>query len=304
MKYLEGKVAVVTGAGRGIGKEISLLLAREGARVVVNDLGGSDRGEGADKGVAEQVVDEIRSAGGEAASNPDSVADWNGAQRIIQAALDSFGKIDIVVNNAGIVRDRMVFKMSEEEWDAVVGVHLKGTFNCIRSAAPHMREQKWGRFVNFTSTSGLIGNFGQANYGAAKMGVVALSKITALDMKKYGVTSNCIAPFAWTRLIATIPTDSEDQKKRVEKLKRMSPADVAPLAVFLAGDGGADITGQIFGVRGKEIFLFSQPRIVRSIHKSDGWEVQDLSEMLEATMRSHFTPLDTSPAYIGWDPLV
>jgi NAD(P)-dependent dehydrogenase (short-subunit alcohol dehydrogenase family) len=304
MAHLDGKAAVVTGAGRGIGKEIALLLARQGARVVVNDLGGSDRGEGADKGVAQQVVDEIKAAGGEAVTNPDSVASWEGAQRIIRSALEAFGRIDIVVNNAGIVRDRMIFKMSEEEWDAVVGVHLKGTFNCIRAAAPHMREQKWGRFVNFTSTSGLIGNIGQANYGAAKMGVVALSKIAALDMKKYGVTSNCIAPFAWTRLIATIPTDSEDQKKRVEKLKRMSPADVAPLAVFLAGEQASNITGQVFGVRGKEIFLFSQPRIVRSMHKSDGWEVQDLNEMLEATMKSHFTPLDTSPEYIGWDPLV
>lgn len=304
MKYLDGKVAVVTGAGRGIGREISLLMAREGARVVVNDLGSSDHGEGADKGVAGEVVDEIRAGGGQAVSNPDSVASWEGAHRIIQTALDSFGRIDIVVNNAGIVRDRMIFKMSEQEWDAVLDVHLKGTFNCIRAASPHMRDRNWGRFVNFTSTSGLIGNVGQANYGAAKLGIVALSKITALDMKRYNVTSNCIAPFAWTRLIATIPTDTEEQKRRVEKLKKMSPADVAPLAVFLAGEQAANITGQVFGVRGKEIFLFSQPRIVRSIHKSEGWNVEDLSQMLEATMKSHFSPLDTSPQYIGWDPLV
>ena len=304
MGYLDGKVAVVTGAGRGIGREISLLMAREGARVVVNDLGSSDHGEGADKGVAGEVVDEIRAGGGQAVSNPDSVASWEGAHRIIQTALDSFGRIDIVVNNAGIVRDRMIFKMSEQDWDAVLDVHLKGTFNCIRAASPHMRDRNWGRFVNFTSTSGLIGNVGQANYGAAKLGIVALSKITALDMKRYNVTSNCIAPFAWTRLIATIPTDTEEQKRRVEKLKKMSPADVAPLAVFLAGEQAANITGQVFGVRGKEIFLFSQPRIVRSIHKSEGWNVEDLSQMLEATMKSHFSPLDTSPQYIGWDPLV
>ena len=304
MGSLDGKVAVVTGAGRGIGREISLLMSREGARVVVNDLGSSDHGEGADKGVAGEVVDEIRAGGGQAVSNADSVASWEGAHRIIQAALDSFGRIDIVVNNAGIVRDRMIFKMSEQEWDAVLDVHLKGTFNCIRAAAPHMRDRNWGRFVNFTSTSGLIGNVGQANYGAAKLGIVALSKITALDMKRYNVTSNCIAPFAWTRLIATIPTDTEEQKRRVEKLKKMSPADVAPLAVFLAGEQAANITGQVFGVRGKEIFLFSQPRIVRSIHKSEGWNVEDLSQMLEATMKSHFSPLDTSPQYIGWDPLV
>jgi len=304
MGYLGGKVAVVTGAGRGIGREIALLMAREGCRVVVNDLGSSDHGEGADRSVAGEVVEEIRSSGGQAVSNADSVASWEGAHRIIQTALDSFGRIDIVVNNAGIVRDRMVFKMSEQEWDSVLDVHLKGTFNCIRAAAPHMRDQNWGRFVNFTSTSGLIGNVGQANYGAAKLAIVALSKITALDMKRYNVTSNCIAPFAWTRLIATIPTETEEQKRRVEKLKKMSPADVAPLAVFLAGEQAGNITGQVFGVRGKEIFLFSQPRIVRSVHKSEGWNVEDLSQMLEATMKSHFSPLDTSPQYIGWDPLV
>ena len=304
MAYLENKVAVVTGAGRGIGREIALMMAREGARGVVNDLGASDRGEGADTGVADQVIEEIRASGGEAVSNPESVASWDGAHRIVQTALDHFGRIDIVVNNAGIARDRMVFKMSEEEWDAVVGVHLKGTFHCIRAAAPHMREHKSGCFVNFTSTSGLIGNIGQSNYGAAKMGVVALSKITAMEMKRYNVTSNCIAPFAWTRLTATIPTDTEAQRERVEKLKKMTPGDVASLAVFLAGGKAAGITGQVFGVRGKEIFLFSQPRIVRSVHKSDGWSIQDLSEMLEATMKSHFAPLDTSPEYISWDPLV
>ncbi len=304
MRTLEGKVAVVTGAGRGIGREIALMMAGEGARVVVNDLGGSARGEEPDETVAEQVVKEIKAAGGEAAANTDSVASWEGAHRIIETALDHFGRIDIVVNNAGILRDRMVFKMSEEEWDAVIAVHLKGSFNCIRAAAPHMREQKWGRFINFTSTSGLIGNIGQANYGAAKMGIVALSKITALDMKRYQVTSNCIAPFAWTRLIATIPTEDEAQKARVEKLKKMSPADVASLAVFLAGEKASGISGQVFGVRGKEIFLFSQPRIVRSLHKSDGWSIEDLEGMLEPALKSHFSPLDTSPEYIAWDPLV
>jgi NAD(P)-dependent dehydrogenase (short-subunit alcohol dehydrogenase family) len=304
MAYLEGKVAVVTGAGRGIGREIALMMAREGARVVVNDLGATDRGEGEDTSVAADAIEEIKAAGGQAVSNPDSVASWDGAHRIVQTALDCFGRIDIVVNNAGIARDRMVFKMSEEEWDAVVGVHLKGTFHCIRAAAPHMREQKSGCFINFTSTSGLIGNIGQANYGAAKLGIVALSKIAAMEMKRYNVTSNCIAPFAWTRLTATIPTETEAQRERVEKLKKMRPADVASLAVFLAGEAASGITGQVFGVRGKEIYLFSQPRIVRSIHKSDGWQVRDLAEMLEATLKSHFSPLDTSPEYIGWDPLV
>jgi NAD(P)-dependent dehydrogenase (short-subunit alcohol dehydrogenase family) len=304
MAYLDGKVALITGAGRGIGREIALMMAGEGAKVVVNDLGATDRGEGSDADVAADVIREIRDAGGEAVNNPDSVTSWDGAHRMVQAALDHFGRIDIVVNNAGIARDRMIFKMSEEEWDAVVGVHLKGTFNCIRAAAPHMREQKWGRFINFASTSGLIGNTGQANYGAAKMGVVALSKITALDMQKYNVTSNCIAPFAWTRLTAGIPSETEEQKRRIEKLKKMSPRDPASLAVFLAGDKAVNISGQVFGVRGKEIYLFSQPRVVRSIHKSDGWNLDDLSEILEVTMKGNFTPLDTSPGYFCWDPLV
>ena len=304
MAYLEGKVALITGAGRGIGREIALMMGKEGAKVVVNDLGAAQDGLGADKGPAEEVVNEIKDAGGEAVSNPDSVASWDGAHRMVETAMDNFGKIDIVVNNAGIARDRMIFKMSEEEWDAVVGVHLKGTFNCIRAAAPHMREQKWGRYINFASTSGLVGNHGQSNYGAAKMGVVGLSKCAALDMQKYNVTSNCIAPFAWTRLTATIPSETEEQKKRVEKLKKMSPKDPASLAVFLAGEKAENITGQVFGVRGKEIYLFSQPRVLRSLHKSDGWSIDDLSDTLEVTMKSHFSPLDTSPSYFCWDPLV
>lgn len=304
MEMLEGKVAVITGAGRGIGREIALLMAQKGARVVVNDLGSTEGGEGEDVSVAEQVVEEIKAGGGEAAANTDSVASWDGGHRIVQTALDHFGRIDIVVNNAGILRDRMIFKMSEEEWDSVLNVHLKGTFCCTRAAAPHMREQKSGRFIHFTSTAGLIGNFGQTNYGSAKLGIAGLSRNVAIDMQRYNVTSNCIAPFAWTRLIATIPTDTEDQKKRVEKIKKMTAADVAPLAVYLAGDEAGKISGQIFGVRGKEIYLFSQPRIVRSIHNSEGWTVDDLSEVLEPTMKSHFTPMDTSASYFAWDPLV
>ena len=304
MEMLQGKVAVITGAGRGIGREIALLMAQKGARVVVNDLGSTEGGEGSDVSVAEQVADEIKAAGGEAAANTDSVASWEGGHRIIQTALDHFGRIDILVNNAGILRDRMIFKMSEEEWDSVLNVHLKGTFCCTRAAAPHMREQKSGCFIHFTSTAGLIGNFGQTNYGSAKLGIAGLSRNVAIDMQRYNVTSNCIAPFAWTRLIATIPTDTEDQKKRVEKIKKMTAADVSPLAVFLAGEEGRKISGQIFGVRGKEIYLFSQPRIVRSIHNSQGWTVDDLAEVLEPTMKSHFTPMDTSASYFSWDPLV
>jgi len=304
MGMLEGKVAVVTGSGRGIGREIALLMARQGAKVVVNDLGGTEAGAGSDQKVADQVKDEIKKAGGEAAANYDSVSTWAGAEKIIQCALDHFKRIDVLVNNAGILRDRILFKMSEEEWDGVIKTHLYGSFFCSRAAAVHFREQKSGRLIHFTSTAGLIGNVGQANYASAKLGIVALSRSCALDLQRYNVTSNCIAPFAWTRLIATIPTEDPAQKAKKEKLAKMSPADVAPLACFLASDAAQNITSQVFGVRAKEIFLFSQPRIVRSIHDSTGWTPEKLAAMLEPTMKSHFHPLDVSGQYISWDPLI
>lgn len=301
---LDGKVAVVTGAGRGIGREMALLLAKEGAKVVVNDFGGGEDGTGGEAKIADDVVNEIRNAGGIAVANYDAVGTMAAGKRIIQTALDNFGKIDILVNNAGILRDRMVFNMSEEEWDAVITVHLKGTFACTRAAVPLMREQRSGRIINFTSTSGLIGNIGQANYAAAKMGIVGFTKVVALDMARYNVTANCISPFAWTRLIGTIPTETEEQKKRVEKLKKMSPADIAPLVVYLASDEAQYITGQIFGVRGKEIFIFSQPRPVRSIHYSPGWTPARLAEMFKGTLGMHLVPLETSGQVFSYDPLV
>jgi len=304
MGMLDGKVAVVTGSGRGIGREIALLMAKEGAKLVVNDPGASAAGEGQDAKVADTVVSEIKAQGGLATANYDSVASSAGGEKIIKTALESFGRLDIVVNNAGILRDRILFKMSDEEWDGVLKTHLYGSFYCSRAAAVHFREQKSGRLIHFTSTAGLIGNVGQANYAAAKLGIVALSRVCALDLARYNVTSNCIAPFAWTRLIATIPTDDPEQAKKVEKIKKMTPADVAPLAVFLASDRAQNITSQVFGVRGKEIYLFSQPRILRSIHDSEGWTPEKLANMVEPTMGSHFHPLDYSGKYISWDPLV
>jgi NAD(P)-dependent dehydrogenase (short-subunit alcohol dehydrogenase family) len=301
---LDGKVAVVTGAGRGIGREVALLLAKEGAKVVVNDFGGREDGTGGETKVADDVVNEIRNAGGIAVANYDAVGTMTAGKRIIQTALDNFGKIDILVNNAGILRDRMVFNMTEEEWDAVITVHLKGTFACTRAAVPLMREQRSGRIINFTSTSGLIGNVGQANYAAAKMGIVGFTKVVALDMARYNVTANCISPFAWTRLIGTIPTETEEQKRRVEKLKKMSPADIAPLVAYLASDEAQYVTGQIFGVRGKEIFIFSQPRPVRSIHHSEGWTPARLAEMFKGTLGMHLVPLETSGQVFSYDPLV
>jgi len=301
---LDGRVAVVTGSGRGIGRGIAHHLAREGARVVINDHGGSVHGQGSDASVAETVAREIRSKGGDAVSNTDSVASWDGGHRIIQTALDSYGRIDILVNNAGILRDRFVHQMSEEEWDAVLGVHLMGSFYCTRAAVPHMRKQRWGRLLFMTSTAGFIGTIAQANYGAAKMGIVGLSRQAAIEMGRYNVTSNCIAPFAWTRIPASIPAVTEEIRRSVDRLfKDMTPGEISPLAVYLASEKARGISGQIFGVRGKEIYLFNQPRVVRSLHRSEGWTPEELSRVLETTFRPDLTPLDNSISYFSWDAL-
>ena len=301
---LKDRVAVVTGAARGIGREIALLMAQLGARVVVNDYGGSEAGQGTTQAPANEVVEEIRKAGGQAVASYDSVATMGGGERIVQTAIDAFGRLDIVVNNAGILRDRMIFNMTEEEWDAVIDTHLKGTFAVTRAAAPRMKEQRSGRFVNMTSTSGLVGNIGQANYAAAKLGIVGLTKVVALDMARYNVTANCISPFAWTRMIGTIPTETAAQKARVEKIKKMSPAHIAPVAAFLASDAAKDITGQVIGVRGKEIMLFGHMRPIMRVHHAEGWTVERLAEMFPGTLQHHLVPLDTSGQYFNYDPLV
>src|SRR5258706_5952545 len=301
---LKGKVAVVTGPGRGIGREIALLMARHGAQVVVNDYGGSAAGRGGETAPADEVVNEIAKAGGKAVANYDSVASMAGGQAIVKKAVDTFGRVDIIVNNAGILRDRMIFNMTEEEWDAVINTHLKGTFALTRAAAPLMREQKGGRIINMTSTSGLIGNVGQANYAAAKLGIVGFTKVVALDMARYNVTANCISPFAWTRMIGTIPTETQAQKARVEKVNRMGPQHIAPVAVFLASDEAKEISGQIFGVRGKEVMLFGHMRPLRSIHHDGGWTPERLAAMFPGTLRHHLAPLDTSGQFFNYDPMV
>ncbi len=301
-KMLDGKVIVVTGGGRGIGRATCVMLAEHGAKVVVNDIGGGADGAGNDQAPADEVVSAIKEAGGEAVSSFDSVTEWEGGQAIIQTALDTFGQIDCVVNNAGNLRDGIFHKMSEQDFESVLAVHLKGTFNVSRAAAPHFREQGSGTFVNMTSTSGLIGNFGQANYSAAKMGIVGLSKSMALDMDRFGVTSNCIAPFAWSRLIGSIPTEDEAQKERVAKIQKMTPDKISTLVVSLCSDQAKHVTGQIFGVRNNEIFLFSQPRPIRSAHTSDGWTPETILSRVMPAFEADFYSLSRSADIFSWDP--
>ena len=302
-RMVEGKVVIVTGAGGGIGRDIALQMARAGAKVIVNDIGASVAGEGSDTGPAQRVVDEIRAEGGEAAANTDSVSDAAAAQRMVTQAVETYGRLDVVVNNAGILRDRYFHKMSPDEWDSVIKVHLYGAFYVSRAAAPHFKEQESGNFIHMTSTSGLIGNFGQANYAAAKLGVAALSKSIALDMAKFKVRSNCIAPFAWSRMIGSIPTETDAEKARVERIKQMTPAKIAPLAVALASDSSADTNGQIFAVRNNEIFLISQPRPVRAIHRSEGWTAESVLSHALPALKAAYHPLDRSGDVFTWDPV-
>jgi NAD(P)-dependent dehydrogenase (short-subunit alcohol dehydrogenase family) len=249
------------------------------------------------------VVGKIRAAGGEAIVDGGSVAEWNAAHKMVETAVNTFGRIDIVINNAGILRDVMFHRMSEPEFDEVIAVHLKGSFNVSRAAAPHFKAQGSGAYVHMTSTSGLIGNFGQANYSAAKLGIAALSKSIALDMQKFGVRSNAVAPFAWTRMIDSIPADTPEQKKRLEGLKKLVPERVAPLVVALCADGARDVTGQIFGVRNNEIFLFSQPRPIRNAHRSEGWTPETVLESALPMMKAGFYGLDRSGDVFTWDPV-
>ncbi|MFZ9507236.1 MAG: SDR family NAD(P)-dependent oxidoreductase [Burkholderiaceae bacterium] len=302
-RFLQDKVVLVTGAGGGIGRELALALAAEGARVLVNDLGSSVAGEGQDRSRAQAVVDEIRAAGGEASANGDSVADWAAAHRMVEQALDTFGRIDAVINNAGILRDRFFHNMSADEWRTVIDVHLNGTFYVSRAAAPHFKAQQSGAYIHMTSTSGLIGNFGQANYSAAKLGIVALSKSIALDMAKFGVRSNCISPFAYSRMIGSIPTDTPEQQARVERLQRMQTHQIAPLAVYLASEAAREVSGQIFAVRANEIFLISQNRPIRSLHSGEGWTAQSIAERAMPALRASFYPLERSPDVFNWDPV-
>ena len=298
-----GKVAIVTGAGRGIGRGIAVLMAREGARVVVCDIGAGLDGQGADAGPAQEAVNEIRKNGGEAIASTLSIAEPQNADEIVKATLTAFGRVDILVNNAGILRDRIFHRMSWSDWSDVLAVHLNGSFNMSRACAAQFREQNSGAFVHMTSNSALVGNFGQANYMAAKFGIVGLSRGIALDMARFKVRSNCISPSAWTRMIESIPEDTPEQKARVDRLREMKPEKIAPLAVYLASDAAEGISGQIFGVRNNEIFLFNQPRPIRAIHRSDGWTPNKIEQQLKGALGPSFTPLERSGDVFSWDPV-
>ena len=300
---LKGKVAVVTGAGGGIGREIALALATEGVSIVVNDIGVSLTGEGGSESPAQETSGLITQKGGKAVISNESVSSWNGAQLIIKKALDTFGKIDIVVNNAGILRDTIFHKMDPSDWENVINVHLNGSFYVSRAAAPFFREQNSGSFVHMTSTSGLIGNFGQANYSAAKLGIAGLSKSIALDMSRYNVRSNCIAPFAWSRMTNSIPSNTDAEKERVERLKKMTPDKNAPLAVFLASEAAKEVTGQIFSARLNELFIYNQNRPVKSIHSENGWTPEGIAERAFPAFKNSMTPNERSGDVFSWDPI-
>jgi NAD(P)-dependent dehydrogenase (short-subunit alcohol dehydrogenase family) len=296
-----GKVAIVTGAGRGIGRAIALLMASEGARVVVADVGAEIDGSGTDAGPAQTVANEIRGAGGDAIASTLSIADAKNADMIVASTLDAFGRVDILVNNAGVLRDRFFHKMSITDWNEVLAVHLNGSFYMSVACARRFREQGSGAFVHMTSTSGLVGNYGQANYAAAKMGLVGLSRGIALDLARFGVRSNCVAPFAWSRMIEAIPADNESMKTEIERTRALKPEHIAPLVVYLASDKAKDVTGQVFGVRGNEIYLFSQPRPVRTMKQPQGWTPESIAAAAPREFGDALTPLEGSAEYFNWE---
>jgi len=300
---LQDKVVVVTGAGNGIGRAMAMAMAGQGAAVVVNDIGTGLTGDGRDDTPGQQVVEEIQRSGGRAVTSNESVAEASAAERIVQAAVDHFGRIDCVVNNAGILRDRIFHNMSVADWEAVIQVHLHGAFYMSRAAARHFKEQQSGCFMHMTSTSGLVGNMGQSNYSAAKLGIVALSKSIALDMERFHVRSNCISPFAWSRMTSSVPIDTPEKAARVERNKQMTPEKIAPVAVYLASDAAKDVNAQVFAVRNNEIFLMSQPRPLRSIHRSEGWTPESVAEHAMPALKASFVGVDRSSDVFTWDPI-
>jgi NAD(P)-dependent dehydrogenase (short-subunit alcohol dehydrogenase family) len=283
MGILEGRVAVVTGSGRGLGREFALCLAREGAAVVVNDVGVSLRGDSTGEDPAGSVVAEIEALGGRAVAARDSVADFEAAGRIVGAAVDAFGQLDIVINNTGIVRDRTLVKMDESDFDAVIATHLKGTFNITRHAAPLMKEAGYGRIVNITSSAGLRGNFGQTNYGAAKAGIMGMTFVWALELARSGITVNALAPAGVTRMTA----DLSDPDAVAEMPATLDPSLNAPLVAYLASEQAGHVNGQVFGRTDYSFTIFQHPRQIAWMHREGGWDVQGVAEQFDTMLGQH-----------------
>mgnify|MGYP003109988234 CR=1 FL=1 len=297
MGVLDGKVVLVTGGGNGIGRECALIAAQQGAKVLVNDLGGGLKGEDeGSAGPAEQVAQEIRAAGGEAASNSESVTNYRAVQGMVEQAMDTFGGLHAVINPAGILRDVMFHKMSEDDWDKVIDVHMRGSFNVARATIELFRNQNDGAYMFFTSTSGLLGNIGQANYGAAKMGIAGLSRIIAMEGERNNVRSNCLAPVAWTRMTQSVPVKDEAAAKRREAMAQaIRPAQPARLSVALVSPAAAHVSGQVFGASGENIILYSQPRPISTQTKEEGWSVDTILSEAVPAMSDKFFPLSRPP---------
>jgi NAD(P)-dependent dehydrogenase (short-subunit alcohol dehydrogenase family) len=306
-KLLTEKVCIITGGGNGIGKETALQFARLGAQLVINDLGANTSGDDSNPGVVNLVVDEINKAGGEAVANTDSVTEPKTGERLIEQALDTYGKVDVVVNNAGNVRFAPFDEMSVDDFDSLIRVHLYGSFYVARAAAPHFRNQRAGSYVHMSSAAGMIGNRGASNYAAAKSGIAAMSKGIALDMAQYGVRSNCIAPSAYGRMAEAV-----DQKRRETftsgqelpslKSRQGRIEQVVPLVAYLASDLSKDVNGQVFGIRANEIYLYSQPRPIRALHRNGGWTAEGLA-VISSSWQSAFAPLETYQDVFNWDPI-
>lgn len=299
--HLSGRVVIVTGAGRGIGRESALLMAAEGASVVVNDMGTALNGDGADASVAQSVVDEIAARGGKAIASSADISKTESGAQLVAAALDAFGRLDAVVNNAGIMRGAPFCEMDADTWDLVLRVNLSGAFHLSRAAAPHFVQQRSGAFVHLTSTAALIGSMNQANYAASKNGVAALSRSLAIELEAHGVRSNCVSPLAFSRMTTGATGRSEEDPVVVKQREAEGAAAVAPLVAYLASDASRDINGQIIGVRGKEVHLYSQPRPVRTLHEGDGWTVDKMAQKLAPSWRSSLTPVERTRDVFTWD---
>jgi NAD(P)-dependent dehydrogenase (short-subunit alcohol dehydrogenase family) len=296
---LSDKVVIVTGGGRGIGRAAALLCAQEGAAVLVNDPGVARDGSGADSRAAKDVAQEIMVAGGQAYANFANIVDVAGAMQVVEDAISQFGRIDAVINAAGILRDAWWHRMTRDDWHEVIDVHLHGAFNICRMATPHFREQRSGSFVHFTSLAGLVGNRAQANYAAAKMAIVGLSQSLALDMARFGVRSNCIAPVAWTRMISEIVGQASEDDPAVAEIRDMTPEKVAPLAAYLASDDSVGISGQVFGIAGDEVTLYSRPQPVRSLSKAGGWSARSIADELAPAFAEDFVDSELVAEYLA-----